>query len=75
MRQRKAKQDLINKPKVVLADEPSGNLDSKNAESLHQLFLRLRDEFNQSFVIVTHNEKLADMSNRKLLMKDGLLIS
>ena len=65
---------LINKPKVVLADEPSGNLDSANALALHELFLKLRDDFNQSFVIVTHNEKLADMSNRKLVMKDGLLI-
>ena len=65
---------LINKPKVVLADEPSGNLDSENALALHQLFLQLRDDFGQSFVIVTHNDSLADMANRKLVMKDGLLL-
>ena len=62
---------LINQPKVVFADEPSGNLDSKNAEELHQLFFRLRDEFGQTFVIVTHNEELADMADRKLVMTDG----
>lgn len=62
---------LINQPKVVFADEPSGNLDSKNAEELHQLFFRLRDEFGQTFVIVTHNEELANMADRKLVMSDG----
>ena len=65
---------LVNSPQVVLADEPSGNLDSKNALELHQLFMNLRDQFKQSFVIVTHNEKLADLSDRKLTMKDGLLV-
>lgn len=64
---------LINKPGIILADEPSGNLDSKNAEELHQLFFRLRDEFKQSFVIVTHNKELAAMSDRQLVMKDGLI--
>ncbi|MFN8437028.1 MAG: ABC transporter ATP-binding protein [Cytophagales bacterium] len=64
---------LVNQPALVFADEPSGNLDSKNAEDLHQLFFKLRDEFNQSFVIVTHNENLANLADRKLVMKDGLL--
>lgn len=62
---------LINQPGVIFADEPSGNLDSKNAEELHQLFFRLRDEFGQTFVIVTHNEELANMADRKLVMTDG----
>ena len=62
---------LINRPKVIFADEPSGNLDSKNSEELHRLFFDLRDRFNQTFVIVTHNELLADMTDRKLIMKDG----
>lgn len=62
---------LINQPAVIFADEPSGNLDSKNAEELHQLFFRLRDEFGQTFVIVTHNEELANMADRKLVMSDG----
>lgn len=62
---------LINQPGVIFADEPSGNLDSKNAEELHQLFFRLREEFGQTFVIVTHNEDLADMADRKLVMADG----
>lgn len=66
---------LINSPKVVFADEPSGNLDSKNAEELHDLFFNLRNEFDQTFVIVTHNEELADMTDRKLVMADGLFIS
>ncbi|MFV0530098.1 MAG: ABC transporter ATP-binding protein [Flavobacteriales bacterium] len=65
---------LINKPKVVLADEPSGNLDSKNADDLHQLFFDLREQFKQTFVIVTHNEKLADLTDRKLVMKDGVIV-
>ncbi|MBQ0147500.1 MAG: ABC transporter ATP-binding protein [Flavobacteriaceae bacterium] len=62
---------LINQPKVVFADEPSGNLDSKNAEELHDLFFKLRDEFGQTFVIVTHNEELASLTDRKLVMHDG----
>jgi lipoprotein-releasing system ATP-binding protein len=62
---------LMNHPSVILADEPSGNLDSANAKELHQLFFTLRKEFNQTFVIVTHNLELADMSDRKLLMVDG----
>lgn len=65
---------LINKPALIFADEPSGNLDSTNARELHELFLRLRNEFNQTFVIVTHNEDLAALSDRKVLMKDGLII-
>lgn len=65
---------LINNPAIVLADEPSGNLDSANAAALHQLFVRLRDEFNQTFVIVTHNEHLAEISDRVVTMKDGLII-
>jgi lipoprotein-releasing system ATP-binding protein len=64
---------LINNPAVILADEPSGNLDSKTSKELHQLFFTLRDKFNQTFVIVTHNEELADMADRKLVMKDGLI--
>ncbi len=64
---------LINKPAVVLADEPSGNLDSTNAKDLHKLFFTLRDKFNQTFVIVTHNEELADMADRKLTIKDGVI--
>ena len=66
---------LINKPKVIFADEPSGNLDTKTAETLHNLFFKLRDELGQTFVIVTHNEELADMADRKLIMKDGLITS
>jgi lipoprotein-releasing system ATP-binding protein len=65
---------LINKPAVIFADEPSGNLDTVSAENLHQLFFKLRDEFGQTFVIVTHNEDLANMADRKLVMKDGLII-
>lgn len=64
---------LINQPAVILADEPSGNLDSSSAEELHKLFFKLREEFNQTFVIVTHNEELADMADRKLEMKDGII--
>jgi len=62
---------LINQPGIVFADEPTGNLDSANARSLHQLFQQLRDELNQTFVIVTHNEELAGLSNRILHLKDG----
>ncbi|MFT5922356.1 MAG: lipoprotein-releasing system ATP-binding protein, partial [Flavobacteriales bacterium] len=62
---------LINDPAVVFADEPSGNLDSKNAEELHNLFFQLREELNQTFVIVTHNETLADMADRKIRLHDG----
>ena len=62
---------LINKPDVIFADEPSGNLDTLSAENLHQLFFQLRDEFGQTFVIVTHNEELANMADRKLIMVDG----
>lgn len=64
---------LINSPAVIFADEPSGNLDSKNAEELHHLFFKLRDELGQTFVIVTHNEQLANMANRKITIKDGRL--
>jgi lipoprotein-releasing system ATP-binding protein len=62
---------LINDPGIIFADEPTGNLDSANANSLHNLFLELRDELSQTFVIVTHNEELAAMSNRVLRLKDG----
>ena len=64
---------LINKPSVIFADEPSGNLDTHSAENLHQLFFQLRDEFGQTFVIVTHNEELANKADRKLVMVDGLI--
>jgi lipoprotein-releasing system ATP-binding protein len=63
---------LINNPAVIFADEPSGNLDTASAENLHELFFKLRDEFGQTFVIVTHNETLANMADRKLVMIDGL---
>jgi lipoprotein-releasing system ATP-binding protein len=62
---------LINQPNIIFADEPSGNLDSKSAEQLHNLFFKLRDEFKQTFVIVTHNQDLAAMADRKLVMVDG----
>lgn len=65
---------LINNPGVIFADEPSGNLDSESAENLHKLFFELRAEFGQTFVIVTHNEELADMADRKLTMIDGKII-
>lgn len=65
---------LINNPLVIMADEPSGNLDSISATELHKLFFQLRKEFNQTFVIVTHNEELANMADRKLTMKDGKII-
>lgn len=64
---------LINDPKVIFADEPSGNLDSENAKNLHELFFKLRDELKQTIVVVTHNETLANMADRKLVMKDGLI--
>ena len=64
---------LINKPAIIFADEPSGNLDTHSAENLHQLFFKLRDEFGQTFVIVTHNEDLANMADRKLIMVDGMI--
>lgn len=66
---------LINEPLIIFADEPSGNLDSKNAHELHLLFLELRKEFNQTFVIVTHNEELATMADRKVEMKDGYVVT
>ncbi len=66
---------LINTPKIVFADEPSGNLDSMNANELHKLFFDLREQFKQTFVIVTHNEILADKADRKLVMQDGFLTS
>ena len=64
---------LMNNPDVILADEPSGNLDSKNARELHQLFFTLREKYNQTFVIVTHNDELASLADRALVMKDGKL--
>lgn len=66
---------MVNDPAIVLADEPSGNLDSNNAENLHRLFVDLRDTLNQTFVIVTHNENLANLADRKVLMKDGQIIN
>lgn len=66
---------LINEPSIVFADEPSGNLDSESADNLHKLFFELRDEFGQTFVIVTHNQQLADMADRKLTMVDGRIVS
>ncbi|WP_091096650.1 ABC transporter ATP-binding protein [Paenimyroides marinum] len=65
---------LINKPAVIFADEPSGNLDTNSAENLHELFFKLRDNFGQTFVIVTHNEELADLADRKLVMSDGKFV-
>ena len=66
---------LINQPKIIFADEPTGNLDSKNADLLHKIFLNLRKKHNQTFIIVTHNNKLASMSDRILNLKDGTLIN
>jgi lipoprotein-releasing system ATP-binding protein len=66
---------LINQPDIVFADEPTGNLDTANAKELHQLFFDLRDRFQQTFLIVTHNEELATMSDRVLHMKDGLMVN
>jgi lipoprotein-releasing system ATP-binding protein len=65
---------IMNAPEIVFADEPSGNLDSKNANELHELFFKLRDELNQTFVIVTHNQNLAEMADRKLVMEDGRIL-
>lgn len=65
---------LINNPALILADEPSGNLDTESADHLHKLFFRLRDEFDQTLIIVTHNEELANMADRKLVMKDGAFL-
>ncbi|GAB1858266.1 ABC transporter ATP-binding protein [Flavobacteriaceae bacterium MHTCC 0001] len=66
---------LVNNPDLIFADEPSGNLDSESAENLHKLFFKLRDEFGQTFVIVTHNQELANMADRKLTMRDGNIVS
>ncbi|MCE7061165.1 ABC transporter ATP-binding protein [Dyadobacter sp. CY343] len=66
---------LLNKPAIVLADEPSGNLDSHTALDLHQLFFKLRDDIGQTFIIVTHNEELAGMADRRLVMQDGKMLS
>ena len=65
---------LINKPDIIFADEPTGNLDSANAKELHKLFFELREKFNQTFLIVTHNEELAQLSDRVLHMKDGKIV-
>ena len=66
---------LINKPKIIFADEPSGNLDSQNAAELHALFIQLRDEFDQTVIIVTHNDSLARMADRMLTMRDGVFVN
>jgi lipoprotein-releasing system ATP-binding protein len=66
---------LINNPEVILADEPSGNLDTQNKKELHELFFTLRDKYKQTFVIVTHDNELANMSDRMLLMKDGRIVN
>ena len=66
---------LVNNPDLIFADEPSGNLDSESAENLHNLFFKLRDEFGQTFVIVTHNKELANMADRKLVMQDGIIVN
>ena len=65
---------MMNEPEIIFADEPSGNLDTKNAQELHELFFKLRDDFHQTFVIVTHNQSLADMADRKLTMEDGRIM-
>lgn len=64
---------LINEPAVIMADEPSGNLDSNNAKQLHKLFFDLRELLNQTIIIVTHNEELAEMADRRIYMRDGLI--
>ncbi|WP_298420386.1 ABC transporter ATP-binding protein [uncultured Kordia sp.] len=66
---------LMNKPSIIFADEPSGNLDSESAENLHNLFFKLRDKFGQTFIIVTHNKELAEMADRKIVMRDGNIVS
>ncbi len=66
---------LVNDPSIIFADEPSGNLDSESADNLHRLFFELRNQFGQTFVIVTHNEQLADMADRKLTMVDGMIVN
>lgn len=65
---------LMNEPSIIMADEPSGNLDTKNSEELHQLFFKLKDAYQQTFIIVTHNESLANMADRKLIMQDGRFV-
>ncbi len=65
---------LVNKPSIIMADEPTGNLDTANAHAIHELFLQLRDKFGQTFVMITHNETLADMTDRKLTMLDGKIV-
>ena len=65
---------LVNKPSIVMADEPTGNLDSNNAQSIHELFLSLRNQLNQTFVMITHNEELAAMTDRTLIMRDGKIV-
>jgi lipoprotein-releasing system ATP-binding protein len=65
---------LLNRPRIIFADEPTGNLDSENARELHRLFFQLRDELGQTFLVVTHNEELASMSDRVVHMRDGLVI-
>ncbi|MBS1772802.1 MAG: ABC transporter ATP-binding protein [Bacteroidetes bacterium] len=65
---------LVNKPSIVMADEPTGNLDSANAQSVHQLFIDLRNKLNQTFIMITHNEELASMTDRTIVMKDGIII-
>lgn len=66
---------LINNPILILADEPTGNLDSERSEELHDLFFRMKNEFNQTFIIVTHNEHLAEKADKKIIMKDGLIVA
>ncbi|MBM3424449.1 MAG: lipoprotein-releasing system ATP-binding protein LolD, partial [Bacteroidetes bacterium] len=65
---------LVNQPKIIFADEPSGNLDSRNAGELHELFFKLRDQFKQSFIIVTHNAILAQQADRTITLQDGLIV-
>jgi lipoprotein-releasing system ATP-binding protein len=66
---------LVNKPSIIMADEPTGNLDSANAEAIHQLFVQLRKELSQTFVLVTHNKELAALADRNLEMRDGRIVS